>query len=464
VRPAAAVAGLVLAVTGTGDVLVVAVCLAVAARRVSSTLALVAAGVAATARWGSPDLAAIAGGQAVLGPAGLLEPPLAGASAWCAALAVVVGWSALAAPSSADRPSAAPSSADQPDGAARTSRMPALRGPAGRSALYRLSLAPSDLVGAAAAGALAASLVWGPGGPAGWAPRGAGTVVASAAAAAVLLARWHPGVDRALACLAVTLGGVAVLAAVAARPAPVALAAPAFAASTVGVAALATAVAVVAPTWSRRAPVGGRAWPRSVPVSAAVGLWALAAQLGDEVRPALATPAPPTAGLGAAAGLLAAAAAVGLVAGPAWTALAASPGLAALVHGLLGVGGDGPLPVVTALLLAVTVLAVLVAALGPDGGRFGVAHHTQRCWATWRSPSTPELFASLACRCLAVVLAVAPLHTEGLVAWREGAAAGLAVVALVVVATAAQAAWREPGSEPAGAPGASARYARPGAG
>jgi hypothetical protein len=448
-RPAAAVAGLVLAVTGTGDVLVVAVCLAVAALRVSSTLALLAAGVAATARWGSPELAAIAGGQAVLGPAGLLEPPLAAASAWCAALAVVLGWSALDDPS---------------DGAPRTPRMPALQGPAAPSMLYRLPLAPSDLLGAAAAGALAASLVWGPGGPAGWAPRGAGTVVASAAAAAVLLARRHPGADRVLAGLAVTLGGVAVLAAVAARPEPAALAAPGFAASTVGVAALATAVAALAPTWSRRALVGGRAWPRSVPVSAAVGLWALAAQLGDEVRPVLATPAPPTAGLGAAAGLLAAAAAVGLVAGPAWGALAASPGLAALVHGLLGVGGDGPLPVVMALLLGVTVLAVLEAALGPGGGRFGVAHHTQRRWATWRSRRRPDVLVALACQCLAVVVAIAPVRTEGLVAWREGAAAGLAVVALVVVATAAAAAWRESGGEPAGAPGASARYARPGAG
>ena len=48
------------------------------------------AGLAFAARWGTTSLDAISGAQAVLGPAGVVGPPLAAASAWCGAAALVL--------------------------------------------------------------------------------------------------------------------------------------------------------------------------------------------------------------------------------------------------------------------------------------------------------------------------------------------------------------------------------------
>ena len=56
-------------------------------------LAAAAAAVAALSfavRWGATSLEAIAGAQAVLGPGGAVAPPVATASAWCAALALLL--------------------------------------------------------------------------------------------------------------------------------------------------------------------------------------------------------------------------------------------------------------------------------------------------------------------------------------------------------------------------------------
>lgn len=52
------------------------------------TVVLVA--LATAVRWGSPWLVAIGGAQGVLGPGGLVGPPLAAASAWLAAAALVL--------------------------------------------------------------------------------------------------------------------------------------------------------------------------------------------------------------------------------------------------------------------------------------------------------------------------------------------------------------------------------------
>ena len=89
-RLAAAAAALVLALTSRGDVVVVGVALTVAAWRPVAALAVAAAVGASAWRWGSASLEDVAGAQAVLGPAGWVDPPLAAAGSWLGALALVL--------------------------------------------------------------------------------------------------------------------------------------------------------------------------------------------------------------------------------------------------------------------------------------------------------------------------------------------------------------------------------------
>ena len=69
-------------------------------------MALASALASAAWRWGSASLEDVAGAQAVLGPAGWVDPPMAAAGSWLAALALVlvspalpprVGWVAAGA-------------------------------------------------------------------------------------------------------------------------------------------------------------------------------------------------------------------------------------------------------------------------------------------------------------------------------------------------------------------------------
>lgn len=89
-RTAASVAALVLAVLSRGDVVVLAALLALAAWHLPAVGAVVPALLASAWRWGSTSLDALAGAQAVLGPAGWTGPAAAAASAWVAAVAVVL--------------------------------------------------------------------------------------------------------------------------------------------------------------------------------------------------------------------------------------------------------------------------------------------------------------------------------------------------------------------------------------
>lgn len=73
-----------------GDVLVLALLLALVAWRPLAVLGLAPALVAGGWRWGSTSLEAIAGAQAVLGPAGTAGSVAAAASAWAAGAAVVL--------------------------------------------------------------------------------------------------------------------------------------------------------------------------------------------------------------------------------------------------------------------------------------------------------------------------------------------------------------------------------------
>ena len=99
-RQAAAAAAIALALTSSGEVVLLAVLLGVAAAdAVVGATALVAL-LALAVRWGSTSLDAIAGAQAVLGPGAATGSAAAVLSAWCGAGALVAasppGWPALA--------------------------------------------------------------------------------------------------------------------------------------------------------------------------------------------------------------------------------------------------------------------------------------------------------------------------------------------------------------------------------
>ena len=89
-RLSAAGAAVVLALFSTGHVLVLAVLLAVLVAHPAAVGAVLLAGVAVLGRWGTSSLDAVAGAQSVLGPAGAVGPQAAAASAWFAAIALVL--------------------------------------------------------------------------------------------------------------------------------------------------------------------------------------------------------------------------------------------------------------------------------------------------------------------------------------------------------------------------------------
>lgn len=88
-RPALAAGAAIVALTSTGDVLLLAALLAVVAADVAPGAVAVVAGLSVLARWGTSSLSALAGAQAVAGAAGWTGPPLLVASSWCAAAALV---------------------------------------------------------------------------------------------------------------------------------------------------------------------------------------------------------------------------------------------------------------------------------------------------------------------------------------------------------------------------------------
>src|SRR5438067_6246665 len=90
---AAAAGAVLLALSSTGDVLLLGVLLGVAAADVTAGAAGVLGGLVVLGRYGSSSLAALAGAQQVVGPAGVTGPVALAAASWCAALAI-----ALAAP------------------------------------------------------------------------------------------------------------------------------------------------------------------------------------------------------------------------------------------------------------------------------------------------------------------------------------------------------------------------------
>jgi len=84
------VAALAMAISSRGDVVVLALLLGFGAMRRASGVAIALALTASLVRWGSPSLGAIAGAQAVLGPAGWTGSAAAVASAWLAAVALLL--------------------------------------------------------------------------------------------------------------------------------------------------------------------------------------------------------------------------------------------------------------------------------------------------------------------------------------------------------------------------------------
>lgn len=93
---AAALAGAVLAGTSTGSAVVVAVLLGVACRDPRAGAAAALAVLATAVRFRTAALDDLAGIQSVLGPAGVVGPELAAASAWAGAAAVVLAAGPLA--------------------------------------------------------------------------------------------------------------------------------------------------------------------------------------------------------------------------------------------------------------------------------------------------------------------------------------------------------------------------------
>jgi hypothetical protein len=174
IRLGAGAAALLLAVLSRGDVLVLAVLLAVIAWRPLAVIAVGPALVAGGWRWGSTALEAIAGAQAVLGPAGTVGSTASAASAWVAAGAVVLVTPDLCIGSAGRwwrRPHAAAASPG-PGLSPRSVWAPAVR-----------------LLVAAAVGTTAAAIATGPApGGAMWA-RVVGSVVATVAALVVATAR-----------------------------------------------------------------------------------------------------------------------------------------------------------------------------------------------------------------------------------------------------------------------------------
>ncbi len=159
-RLSAATAATVLALSSTGNVVALAVVLAVAVARPAAVGAVLFAGLALLERWGTTSLEAVAGAQAVLGPGGLVGPPTAAASAWCAAAALVLA-------------------------------SPWVEGDESSDGERRRRLAPAGLVVGLATGAAAAAAVAGPDLAEDLALRLGATLAAVIMAAVVASSRWH---------------------------------------------------------------------------------------------------------------------------------------------------------------------------------------------------------------------------------------------------------------------------------
>lgn len=92
---AATAAALTLILSSSGDALLVAVLVGLAAMDVAVAGIGVLAALAVLGRWGTTSLSALAGLQAVVGPAGLRGEAVGASSSWVAALALVVASAAL---------------------------------------------------------------------------------------------------------------------------------------------------------------------------------------------------------------------------------------------------------------------------------------------------------------------------------------------------------------------------------
>lgn len=182
VAVAAALAAAVLAGTSTGSMVVAALLIGVAAadRRAAGAAVLAVAATAIRFRTASFD--DLAGIQSVLGPAGQVGPTTAAASAWAAAVAVLL--------------------------CARSGVATTTRPGAGRSAAI---LGSVPAVGPAlACGLLAATLVAGPG-PSGLGVRVGASVAGVALALGVALTSSRPRVARVLPPASLVAGVVAVV-------------------------------------------------------------------------------------------------------------------------------------------------------------------------------------------------------------------------------------------------------------
>jgi hypothetical protein len=190
VAVAAAAGAAVLALSSTGSAVVAAVLLAVAVGDRRAGFACVLAVAAVAVRFSTVTFDDLAGIQSVLGPAGIVGPPTAAASAWLAAAAVVLS---VRRPAVADGSTVAPA----PDGWPVPTTVPPV--------LHRVLLA-------LAGGALAAALVAGPG-PSDLVVR-AGATAAGLVVALVVMGtdRWRP-VVRVRPLVAVLVAVVAVVAA-----------------------------------------------------------------------------------------------------------------------------------------------------------------------------------------------------------------------------------------------------------
>lgn len=158
---AASVAAFTLAVTSSGEAVLLCALLGVAAGEVVSAAVAVLAALTLALRWGTTSLDAVAGAQTVLGPAGLVGPPAAAAAGWCAAAALVLArpgaWAAPAFGAVAALVVAGPSPASAADVAVRVAA--ALAGAALAFVVDRRGpgVRPLAVVLAVAAGALAAA-------------------------------------------------------------------------------------------------------------------------------------------------------------------------------------------------------------------------------------------------------------------------------------------------------------------
>lgn len=206
VRLGAAGAAAVLAGLSQGDLLVLAAALVLVVWRPLPAIGVALALAACAGRWSSAALVDVAGAQAVLGPAGTVEPVTLAASAWLGALALVAA-SPCSRPRTAVEASA-PVAAQQPPAGRRRVLRAEAEPPA---ATGRSGVALAQLVAPVALGLAAAVVVAGPApGGALWA-RALAAVTAGALALAVGRWRERARAVRLLDLISAAAGGAALL-------------------------------------------------------------------------------------------------------------------------------------------------------------------------------------------------------------------------------------------------------------